>query len=274
MANRDAKTSQTQPDSWRATLLARRPVVDVRRVEQMGSVADLVFDPHGRELVGLLLQRAGPEGTVIEMARRALGGALGLTFVSMEQVIAVGGDVVTVDPSRGSADSAEPAAPLPRLSKVAGFAVVTTRGQRLGRLADLLLDGEGRRIQGYLVARGGRGVTPLRMNEIWTRPTPTRDEAAQPEQLTPDEHAQGEHAEVEPPAGAAPADDLVLVPATLDVRIGRDLVVIAEAAPAAGQRPTADGEARAIGPDDTTEQSATPQWEPWEADAPTEQMRN
>jgi sporulation protein YlmC with PRC-barrel domain len=261
MADRDVNTPPVRPDGWRATLLAHRPVVDVSRVEQMGAVADLVFDPHRRQLVGLLLQRPGPEGTIVEMARRALGSALGLTFVSMEQVIALHGDVVTVDLSRGAPESA---APLPRLSKVVGFAVVTTRGQRLGRLVDLLLDSEGRRIQSYLVARGGHGVMPQRMNHLWTRPA-----------AAPDAPTQDEHAEVEPPAGGAPPpDDLVVVPATLDVRIGRDMVVIAEAAPTGAQRPALDLDTQVVSPDEPTQQSTAPRWEPWEADAPTEQMRN
>lgn len=260
MADRDAISAPARLSGWRAGLLAHRPVVDVRHVEQMGDVADLVFDPHGRQLVGLLLQRAGAEGTVVEMARRALGSALGLRFVPVEQVIALSGDVVTVDSARVPSAPIDPAAPLPRLSKVVGFAVVTTRGQRLGRLVDLLLDGGGRHIQGYLVEPGGRGVAPQRTAGVWTRLV-----------ATPDEPAQHEAAEVEPPAGAPRPAELVVVPTTLDVRVGRNLVIVADVA---GQDTATAEDEWTASPDDPTRASSAPRWELWEADAPTEQMRN
>jgi sporulation protein YlmC with PRC-barrel domain len=270
MADRDTISAPARLSGWRAALLAHRPVVDVRNVEQMGDVADLVFDPHSRQLVGLLLQRAGAEGTVVEMARRALGSAWGLRFVPIERVIALSGDVVTVDPTHAPTAPFDPAAHQPRLSKVAGFAVVTTRGQRLGRLVDLLLDDGGRHIQGYLVEPGGRGVAPQRTASVWTRVMATQDEPAQDEPAQ-DEPAQDDTAEAEPPAGAPRPAELMVVPATLDVRVGRNLVIIADTA---SQGTTTSGDEWTASPGNPAHASSAPRWEPWEADAPTEQMRN
>jgi sporulation protein YlmC with PRC-barrel domain len=259
MAELDATAAQPQHDDWRASLLARRPVVDVRRVEQMGSVADLVFDPHGRQLTGLLLQRPGPEVALVEVARRALGGAFGLTYVPIEQVIALAGDAVTMDSSRASWAHDEPAAPLPRLSKVTGFAVVTIRGQRLGRLVDLLLDADGRRITGYLVEPGGRGVAPQRMADAWSRLVALLDES-------------GPHASATqvPPAGESPPAEHV-VPAKMDVRVGRNLVIVADPAPPGAG---ASSDEWTASQNEGAQESSAARWEPWEADAPTEQMRN
>src|SRR5579859_4159328 len=90
-------------EGWRAQLLAHRPIVDVRQVAQMGTVADIVFDPMASQIAGILVQPARPEAALLGMARRAFGGALGLTFVPVERVIALNGDVVTVDLGEGFA---------------------------------------------------------------------------------------------------------------------------------------------------------------------------
>jgi sporulation protein YlmC with PRC-barrel domain len=256
----------SRTEGWRAQLLAHRPIVNVRQVEQMGTVADIVFDPQSSQLAGVLVQPARPEAALLGMARRAFGGALGLTFVAADHVIALNGEVVTVDLEEGSAGRQEPLGPLPRVSKIWGFAVVTTRGQRLGRFIDLLLDEEGRHIVGYLVEPGGRGAAPRRDPEA--RPTPER---------TPTDAVPHETGIVEAPAGE-PASNLVVVSASPNVRVGRDLIVVAEHGGL--QRPAWGTAASSYAPpwsadaDQPTEASRTPAWYHHEADAPTEQARH
>src|SRR5215470_1201949 len=84
---------------WRAALLARRPVVDVYRVEHMGVVEDLVFDPQRSQVVGLIIRPTGDDGSVLGAARRAFGMANGLRYVEAAKVVALKDDVVTVDPA-------------------------------------------------------------------------------------------------------------------------------------------------------------------------------
>jgi sporulation protein YlmC with PRC-barrel domain len=248
---------------WRASQMAHRPVVDVQHVEQIGEVADLVFDPSSRQVLGLLIQRAGTEGSMVGMARRALGGALGLTFIPVARAVALTGDVVTVAPSQGAEPEAEPAQALPRLSKIQGFAVISIGGQRLGGFVDLLLDREGRRILGYLVEPGGRGAGRDRTMDAWAKPAAAEAPPAAPEAGV-----------VEPPAGpAASAPELVMVPATLDVRVGRHLIIVATT-PAGQTAAGADTGEQAVTPDEPTQPYTASEWHHWEADVPTEQMRH
>lgn len=253
-------------EGWRAQLLAHRPVVNVRQGEQMGTVADIVFDPQSSQIAGVLIQPARPEAALLGMARRAFGGGPGLTFVAADHVIALNGEVVTVDLEEGSAGRQTPLGPLPRVSKIWGFAVVTTRGQRLGRFIDLLLDEEGRRIVGYLVEPGGRGAAPHRGPE----PSSATEHAAA-------EAVPQETGVVEAPAGE-PTSPLVVVTASPNVRVGRDLIVVAE--PSGLQPPAWGIAASSYAPpwsadgDQPTEASRTPAWYHHEADAPTEQARH
>jgi hypothetical protein len=99
------------------------------------------------------------------------------------------------------------------------FEVITLRGKRLGHLADLLLDPEGRRIVAYLVAP----------------PTAAADSASPPApaQLSADtfgnlpETVAGEPNST-PAASHEPASAPLLVVASDEgVRVGRDLIIVA-----------------------------------------------
>lgn len=203
-------------DGWRATLLAHRPVVNVRLGEEIGHVADIVFDPETRQVSGLLLEPSGRERAVSEMARRVLGGTFGLTYVDRERVISLNADVVTADLEAAPPSSDRAAVQRTRLSAVLGFAVVTMRGRKLGQLADLLLDHAGRHILAYLVepdAGAGSG-NHIRARGIISTRAPTLERPEAPAAGTPQATTPG------------PAASLT-IPASREVRFGRDLIIVA-----------------------------------------------
>lgn len=214
----------TPSDAWRAERLLGRGVVDVRRVERVGEIADLAFDPGTSQLVGLLVRPGGTEGPLATL-RRALGDA-GTRFISVNEVVALNGEVVTADP-RPQPGWADRLAEVPRLSRARGLAVVTLRGQRLGTLADLLLDGEGRQIVGYVVAPGGHGAAPVRARRWPWIVEPEVD--ASSGATTADGEANGRE------GGAGTARENtgtrpLLVSSAPSVRVGRDLVLVTEGA--------------------------------------------
>jgi sporulation protein YlmC with PRC-barrel domain len=262
----DAPISQPQSSGWQATRLVHRPVVDVRLGQTLGEVADVVFDPEAHQLVGLLIQPEGRAGALAEIARRAFGGTLGLIYVPVEQVIALDADIVTLDTEAGGEGHPRPDIPLPRLSAVSGFAVVSLRGQRLGRLSDLLLDAEGRRIVGYLVGPESRAAP----HDIASA-SPVAPAAA----AAADDS--GEAAPAQAAAAPAPSAPAIVIGADQDVRIGRDLIVVAGAAyapaPATGASPATRNADPSTDGDQSTDVSDAPTWQRWASDAPTEQMR-
>jgi sporulation protein YlmC with PRC-barrel domain len=270
--------------TWRASQLAHRPVVDVQCVEQIGDVVDLVFDPQNCHLAGLLVQRTGPEGSIAELTRRALGRVLGLVFVPVEQVLALDAEVVTLDPARPIAGQRERTSQLPRLSKVLGFAVVTLRGQRLGRLVDLLLGDEGRRLAGYLVEPGGQGAAarrgPERMIWLATHATTHTTDGGSTTALAAPAGPLPEIGTVEQPIGATQLVDspvpLLVIAASPNVRVGRNLVVVARDGDSSAHRLHASTFAppawlKAV--DQPTEEAGQPAWYHGAADTPTQQMR-
>jgi sporulation protein YlmC with PRC-barrel domain len=210
---------------WQASRLIHRPVVHARLVARAGEVVDVVFSAEGRQVVGLLVGSAGAESGLLELLRRLLGGDFGLTFVPVERVLALAGDVVMVDTD--AAHGGEllralmpiPIRHLPRLRTSSDFAVLTMQGQRLGRFADLLLDATGRRIMGYVVM-----PDPL---------APVPPVAPAPPNTVPAPHVQGVSVAAPPPPSVAaqqpvPAAQPFVIPARFRVRFGRGIVVVGE----------------------------------------------
>ncbi len=147
--------------SWPASRLLGRPVVHARQVARVGEVADVVFSPENRQLVGLLIGSERPEGSLLQALRRVLGADFGLRFVPIQRVISLNSDVVMIDSEPDAAPPLPDRQHFPRLSLTRGSAVVTMQGQRLGRLADVQLDAEGRRIAGYVVERESSSPAPV-----------------------------------------------------------------------------------------------------------------
>jgi sporulation protein YlmC with PRC-barrel domain len=219
-----APTPESEAEAgWFISQLWRRPVVNVRAIERLGQVADIVFDAATQRILGVRIERETQEHPVVEVARRALTGAIRATYISAPQIVALHEDVVTVDPQR-AAESGERLEGRPHLSHVQGFAVLTLSGKRLGRLVDIRVDGTGRRILSYLVQPGGHGVArsdmSLRPRRLyaWHQALLSGDEGAGPQ-------AAREHTDS--------ADHPVLViPATHEVRVGRDLIIVVDPADA------------------------------------------
>lgn len=200
---------------WRASLLRHRPVVNARTVEEIGSVTDIVFDPDTCRLTALALGPGGLENNVATLARRAFGGGRNLSYIPIENIIALNSDVVTVD-----FDPARPAHPqhvdrLPHLSHVHDLAVITLHGLRLGRLVDLLLDSNGSHVIGYL-------INPTRRGANVTQPL-----AAQVTLSSDDAAAESDAAERTTAPESLPSN-LRVIPASPRVRIGRALILVVE----------------------------------------------
>lgn len=211
-------TALPTTDGWRATYLAHQPVVDVNGGESLGEVADLVFDPTTSTIAGLLVSANGRNGSLLEAARRAFGGSIGLTYIALDHIIALNSDVVTID--QGENQSTAPRDPLPRLSAVLKFDVITIRGKRLGQLEDLLLDPDGRRIVGYLVAQP---VAPARASDEATPASP------QPEAGDLPETVRVEPATTLASPSAPSTPHFIVVASDQGVRVGRDLIIVAGA---------------------------------------------
>jgi sporulation protein YlmC with PRC-barrel domain len=201
-------------DEWRASHLFHRPVVHAQRVEHIGVVADVALDPESSALAGLLVGPPGPEGDMLDVVRRAVGRDLGLAFVPAEHILALDGDVIMVELSRGQGSrrtrlprftGSQPATRWPQLRHVQGYAVVTMQGQWLGRLVDLVLDPAGRHINGYLINPNA----PMQPSHPRVKRPSTP--AAKTDTRTP-----------EPKAPTS----LLVVPASAYVRVGRDLIAV------------------------------------------------
>jgi len=223
---------------WRASRLLRRPVMHAGRVMHVGAVADVAFAPETNQLTGLLVGPLGTEGGLYELVRRALGGDLGLTYLPMERITALDGDVVVIDGEPTREHEQPPRLHAPRLRLVQGLAVVTARGRRLGAFADLLLDEEGRRITGYLVEQSA--------------PPPARQPSGQPAEAT------------------TGAPSLLVIPSSFEVRIGHGLIVVGEEA---ARRPEARPEVRSAPttpsiPTDGPREWPAPDWAAAQEQAP------
>jgi sporulation protein YlmC with PRC-barrel domain len=232
--------------SWFLSQLWRRPVVDVRAIERLGQVADVVCDAATRRVLGVRIEHETQEHPVMEAARRALTGASGATYISAAQIIALHGDVVTVDPQR-AAETPERLEGYPHLSHVQGFAVLTIAGKRLGRLVDIRVDATGRHILSYVVQPGGHGVA---RSDVSLRP---RRLYAWHQALLSGEESVG------PPAAREHADTadhpVLTIPATHEVRVGRDLIIVADPAETEAERgatttPGADHQTEPLAPEE------------------------
>lgn len=265
-------------EEWRASHLFHRPVVHAQRVEHIGVVADVAFDPESSALAGLLIGPPGPEGDMLDVVRRAVGRDLGLAFVSADQILALDSDVIMVEMSRTRVSRLArlprftgnaPATRWPQLRHVQGYAVVTMQGQRLGRLVDLVLDPSGRNINGYL-------INPNAL----AQPQPPHPRVKRPSAPA----AKTDTRANEPKSPTS----LLVVPASAYVRVGRDLIAVGPppgahwrgadvgARPGDGQAP--EWPASPNRPSNESGGAAGPDWHHagdmrYPPDAPTEALR-
>ena len=134
----------------RASELAGRPVVDIDVAERVGTIEKLILDPNGQRVAGFVISRGG-----------GFPGNKERSTIPASAVHAIGPDAVTVKrEGAGSADAARLDA-LPRGSDVIGRKIVTEDGRYLGKVDDVLIEREGGRIFGYVLAdHKGKGKHP------------------------------------------------------------------------------------------------------------------
>ena len=164
----------------RATTLRGRSLVDLDSATKLGQLDDLIIDPEGQRVAGLIVT----QGT-------ALLGDRHERLLPAVAVHAVGPDALTV---RAGADGAADAglSGMPRLSAITGRKAVTHSGRLLGVIEDILIEPQDGRVVGYaLSAHGPAG----RLEGLFA----------------------GRHTE---PGAYIRAD--------ADVRVGQDLVVVAD----------------------------------------------
>src|SRR5262245_6743637 len=113
----------------RATELRDRAVVDLGTGATIGSVDELVLDPAGRCLAGLIVA-----------SRRGLFGRGQRRTIPAAAVRALGGDVITVRVVAATDAEIESVADLPLLTHVVGRKVLTETGRLLGTIDEVLLE--------------------------------------------------------------------------------------------------------------------------------------
>lgn len=122
----------------RATTLRGRAVVDLDSATKLGSLDELILDPDGRRVAGLLVS----EGAALlgERKRRLLPAAA---------VHAVGPDALTVRGGEAVAPDDANLRALPHLGDLTGRKAVSHSGKLLGFISDVLITPEDGRIAGY-----------------------------------------------------------------------------------------------------------------------------
>jgi len=122
----------------RATTLRGRSVVDLDSATKLGSLDELILDPDGRRVAGLLVS----EGAALlgERKRRLLPAAA---------VHAIGPDALTVRGGEAAAADDANLRALPHLGDLTGRKAVSHGGKLLGFISDVLITPEDGRIVGY-----------------------------------------------------------------------------------------------------------------------------
>lgn len=130
----------------RATTLRGRSVVDLDSAAKLGQLDELILDPEGRRVAGIVVTQG-----------QSLLGDRHERLLPASTVNAIGPDALTVH--AGSAEALEDAqfAGLPRLSGMTGRKVVTHNGRMLGIISDVLIGPEDGSIIGYALDAHGPG---------------------------------------------------------------------------------------------------------------------
>lgn len=147
--------------TWLASRLLRRQVVDVSAAEPAGRVTDLVFDPDNGQVMALVIE----SDSRARMQRHSRVGFFrrkaATTSVGLDHIIAMDGDIVTVNTNPSTLAHIRELERLPHLNKTCEMVILTMRGTCLGTLADLLLENQGATIAGYVVSPTAAGEEAL-----------------------------------------------------------------------------------------------------------------
>src|SRR4051794_20505982 len=121
---------------FHASDLKGRSVVDLDAGETLGRVEDLILDPDGQRLAGLIITTGR---TILDPGRELL--------VPAAAIHAIGPDALTV--RAWEAGDADTLGSLPRLGDVRGKHVVTQSGETVGTLSDVMLEPASGQVLGY-----------------------------------------------------------------------------------------------------------------------------
>src|SRR5689334_12634591 len=107
-----------------------RAVIDVDQAKKLGAVDEVLLDPNGQRIAGLMVSHGT---SFLDKSRSAT--------IPASAVQAIGEDAITVRQTGEGDELGSDLGSLPRLSKVLGHRVVTQGGKLLGTLEDVLLEG-------------------------------------------------------------------------------------------------------------------------------------
>src|SRR5262249_17256691 len=127
--------------SWLASHLLQRQVVNATTLEPIGRVADVAFNPETCRVTALVIERTPTGGEVATAVRRAFGQHRTIASVGLDHVIALNGDVVTTDrdPVQSAVVPSKGPGQVACLCDVCDLTIITLHGICLGSLADVLL---------------------------------------------------------------------------------------------------------------------------------------
>jgi uncharacterized protein YrrD len=132
-------TGDRANDPIRVTTLQGMPVVSMTGGVKLGDVRDVVIDPDGQRVFGLMLAAEGRP-----------------TVVPFEKVLSVGSDAVTVERFEAAPPSGEGESRVMHgITVLLGLPVVDAAGTLVGELAELLADRRGGRLRGLVARKGG-----------------------------------------------------------------------------------------------------------------------
>ena len=205
--------------TWLASRLLRRQVVDVSSVESVGRVADVIFDPRTCQVMALIVESSAPaQGQgFAAMVSRTLTRRRDVATIGLDHVIALDGDVVMVNADPFRLTVPHELERMPRLKDSCELAVLTMRGVCLGSLADVLVDQRGVNVLAYV-------VSPTRQGERMLPPMPMLSSLDGP--LVIDES----QPDVDPPDSSPAADEpparLRMISASSNVHISESLILL------------------------------------------------
>lgn len=198
---------------WLASRLLQRQVVNASTVEPVGHVADVAFDPESCQVTGLMVQPTSPGNELVAAVRRAFGSSSTTGTVGLDHIIALNGDMVTIDSDPVVSALLPPRGRAACLSKARALTIITLHGMCLGSLVDILLNDRGSVVTGYV-------VNPTKQAESLLQPL------EEPEQRPPLHIASD--ADAEEATSESSDARLRIIPASPRVRIGKALILVVE----------------------------------------------
>ena len=232
MKSRELQGPQASPESssgeqpWLASYLLQRQVVNASTLEPVGRVADVAFDTESSRVTALIIRADPVEGGRGAAVRRVFGRRRTVASVGIDHIVALSGDVVTIDSNPISTVFSAVTQRLgrsSRLCEVCELTIITLSGMCLGSLADLLLDGRGSTIIGYVInpTKQAELSLPLLEELEQSLPLPVESDA----DAGAADGAESSSADVPSEASVA---HLRVIPASPRVRIGKSLILVIE----------------------------------------------